>query len=91
MYIMEAICVKLDKQLLRNIDENMKECHYTTRTDFVREAIRDKLRELEKEKAIKKLEQYFGSAKMKISDEEHEKIREKVAREYAKKFGISLE
>ena len=32
-----------------------------------------------------------GSAKVRTSDEELEKIREEVAREYAKKFNIKLD
>jgi len=88
---MDAICVKLDENILKSIDGNMREHHYTTRTDFIREAIRDKLKELEKEKAIKKLEKFLGSAKTKVSDKRHEEIRKEVAIEYAKKFGIALD
>jgi len=44
---MEAICVKLDDRILKSVDSSMKRFNYTTRTDFIREAIRDKLRELE--------------------------------------------
>lgn len=40
---------------------------------------------------LKALEKFKGSAKVKTSDEEFEKIREEVGREYAKKFGIKLD
>jgi metal-responsive CopG/Arc/MetJ family transcriptional regulator len=85
---MEAICVRLDERILKNIDSSMKNFNYTTRTDFIREAIRDKLRELEKENAIKDFKKFMGSAKSSVSDKKHEEIREEVAKEYAKKFGI---
>ncbi|MCX6710576.1 MAG: ribbon-helix-helix domain-containing protein [Candidatus Woesearchaeota archaeon] len=85
---MEAICVKLDERILKNIDLSMKNFNYTTRTDFIREAIRDKLSELEKESAIKDFKKFMGSAKSSVSDERHEQIREEVAKEYAKKFGL---
>ena len=88
---MEAICVKLDKGILRNLDSSMKKFNYTTRTDFIREAIRDKLRELEKDRAIMEFKKFMGAAKTHVSDKRHEEIKEEVGREYAKKFGIKLD
>jgi metal-responsive CopG/Arc/MetJ family transcriptional regulator len=88
MYYMEAVCVKLDHRTLKNLDSCIKENNYTTRTDFIREAIRDKLRELEKDNAIKELKRFMGSSKRKVSDKRHEEIREEVTKEYAKKFGL---
>lgn len=88
---MEAICVKLDKGIMKTIDDVAKEFHYTTRTDFIREAIRSKIEELQRKRAIKNLEKYFGASKIKTTDKEHERIREEVGREYAKKFGIGLD
>ncbi len=87
---MEAICVKLDERILKNMDTSLKKHNFSTRTDFVREAIRDKLRALEKEKAIKKLEKYFGAAKIKVSDKRHREIRKEVSKEFAKKFEMNL-
>ena len=43
---MEAVCVKMDENLLKNMDKTMKENNYTTRTEFIRESIRDKIKEL---------------------------------------------
>ena len=91
MYDMEAVCVKLDDGTLRNLDASLKEHNYTTRTDFIREAIRDKLRQFEKEEAIKKLEKYLGWSKTRTSDEKLHKIRDEVFREMAKKHGIKLD
>lgn len=88
---MEAICVKLDEKILKNLDNNLKQHNFSTRTDFIREAIRDKLRLLEKEKAIRTLEKYFGAAKVKVSDKRHHQIREEVSKKFAKKFGIKLD
>lgn len=88
---MEAVCVKLDDGVLKNIDFSVKKNNFTTRTDFIREAIRDKLRMLEKERAIKKLERFLGAAKVKVSDKRHEEVRREVVKKYAKKFGLDLE
>lgn len=88
---MEAVCVKLDDRILKNIELSIKNNNYSTKTDFIREAIRDKLRELEKDRAMQELKKFMGAAKVHVSAERHEQIREEVAKEYAKKFGIKLE
>ncbi len=88
---MEAICVKLDDKILKNVDSSIKKFNYSTRTDFIREAIRDKLRKLEKDRAINEFKKFMGIAKAHVSDNRHEKIKEEVAKEYAKKFGIRLD
>jgi len=40
---------------------------------------------------IEQLRKFKGSAKFQTTDEQREKIREEVGREYAKKFGIKLD
>ena len=87
---MEAINLKLEKGLLKKIDEAVKKHAYSTRTEFIRESIRRKLTDLEKEEAIKKLTAFKGSlkGKAKMSDEE---ARERAGRAMAKKFGIKLD
>ncbi|MFH1506390.1 MAG: ribbon-helix-helix domain-containing protein [archaeon] len=88
---MEAVCVKFDENLLRKMEEVMKENNYVTKTEFIRDAIRDKITGLNKNKAIAVFEKYFGTAKTHTSDEELHVIREKVSREFAKKHGIDLD
>lgn len=85
---MEAICVKLDKGIIREINEIAKEFHYSTRTDFIREAIRSKIEELEKKRALKNLEKYFGASKIKTTDADLERAREEVGKEIMKEFGL---
>ncbi|MGA2130235.1 MAG: ribbon-helix-helix domain-containing protein [Candidatus Pacearchaeota archaeon] len=43
---METISLKLEKAFLQEIEKVMKKHNYTTKTEFIREAIRDKLKEL---------------------------------------------
>ena len=88
--MMTTIYVKLDKVTLRKIDENLGN-KYATREDFIRAAIKEKLRKLEKESAIRELEKNLGAAKTKVSDKRHEEIREEVTRKHAKKFGLGLD
>ena len=86
---MEAICVKLDTRILKNIDEKIKKFNYSTRTDFIREAIRSKISELEKDQALKKIAEFRGKFKgsSKLSDEEARLV---ASQELAKKFGMKL-
>jgi len=87
---MESITIKVEDNLAKEMDSAMKR-DYSTKTEFVREAIRDKLKEIRKEKAIDDLRKYFGKAKTKTTYAEERKIRENVGKEFAKKFGIKLD
>ena len=44
---MENISLKLEKDFLRLVEKIMKRHNYMTKTEFIREAIRDKISELE--------------------------------------------
>lgn len=87
---MESITLKVDTGLAKAMKKAMKP-KYATKTEFIREAIRDKITKAEKEEALKNLEKYFGTgAHHKTTYEEERVIREKVGREYAKRHGIDL-
>ena len=45
---MESISLKLDRKLLQRMEAVMETHHYSTKTEFVREAIRDKMQKLDK-------------------------------------------
>ena len=87
---MEAISLKLENSFSHDIEKFMKKHRYTTKTEFIREAIRDKLKVIRKENALEELKKYFGKAKAKTSYEEERKIREEVSKKFAKKFGVNL-
>ena len=87
---MESITIKVDKGLAQKMEMAMKP-DYSTKTEFIREAIRDKLEDLEKKRLIEHFKKYVGKANVKVSDERLREIREQVGREYAKKFGIDLD
>ncbi len=65
----------MEESLLNEIDSRMKKHNYSTRTEFIREAIRSKLTNLEKEEAIKKLAAFKGSLH---SDKTDKEIRDAV-------------
>ena len=78
---MEAISLKLEDSFLEDIEDVMKKHRYTTKTEFIREAIRDKIKELEKEDLLLKARKLYGASKRKTSDEDLHKAREKAFRE----------
>ena len=86
---MESITIKVDERLLKEIN-NCTKLEYSTKTEFIRAAIRDKIKTLNKEKAMTDLLKQFGKSKSKTTNTEERKIREKVGKEFAKKFGIDL-
>ncbi len=63
---MESITIKVETNLAKEIDQAMKS-DYSTKTEFIREAIRDKIKEIKKERALYELKKYFGKAKIKTS------------------------
>ncbi len=87
---MESITIKVDKGLAQKMEQEMKPL-YATKTEFIREAIRDKLKDMEKKRLMEHFKKYFGKAKVKTTYEEERKIREQVGRELAKEWGISLD
>ena len=85
---MEAISLKVEEDFLKDIEGTMKKHRYTTKTEFIREAIRDKVRQLEKEEMLLKIRKLYGSSKRKTTDKQIHKAREKAFRELEKEYGI---
>ena len=88
---METVSFKLHEDVLKKIDTILGPLNFNNRTEFIREAVREKLNSIETEKFMKRLAQHKGAAKVKISDEKLREIKEGAARKYAEKFGIFLE
>ncbi len=87
---METVSLKMDEGLLHEIDSKLEENRYSTRTEFIRDAIRIRLSNLEKEKVIRKLAAFKGSLKGKAKMSEKEASK-KASSAIAKKFGINLD
>ena len=75
---MDVISLKLDERMLKNVDKSLKKHNFSTRTEFIRTAIRDKLQELDKESLLQEFLKLQGSKKTRTSDEELRNIREQV-------------
>ena len=87
---METITFKIQEDIVKKIDAILKPLHFSNRTEFIRESVREKLNAIEKDAVVQHLLAFKGAAKKKISDKDLHKIRDKVSSEYAKKFGIRL-
>ena len=87
---METISLKMEKNLLDDIDRTLKENRYATRTEFIRDAIRHKLSDMEKQEIFRKLDSLKGclKGKAKMSDE---KAGELAFQEIAKRLGVKLD
>ena len=70
----------------------MKEKHYSTKTEFVREAIREKMNHLEKMEALAHLDRLYGISKRRTTDADLHRAREKVFDDLEKEFhGVEKE
>ena len=85
---MQAITIKMEDRLLEELVQKLEGHRYSTRTEFIRDAIREKLSELEKEEILRNLSQLKGSSKRKTSDAELHAARDKAFKMFEKKFNI---
>jgi len=85
---MEAVSLKLGDSFLKDMEKAMKKHRYSTKTEFIREAIREKLRDLEKEEALMRVRKLYGAGtgKRKITDADIHRAGEEVFKEFEKKF-----
>lgn len=85
---MEAISLKLEENLLKEIDSKLSKHRYSTRTEFIRDAIRQRLSQLEKEALLRHVDLINGSSKRKTTDRDLHIAREKVFNEIEKKYHL---
>ncbi|MBU2638147.1 MAG: ribbon-helix-helix domain-containing protein [Nanoarchaeota archaeon] len=89
---MEAVCIKMEHKIMQEMETCIEEENYSTKTEFIREAVREKIKAIRKERALRMLEANFGKGgKSKYTDAEFERLREKVAEEYLKKRDLILD
>ena len=82
----EMISLKLEDGFLNNIDAIVKKEGYQSRTEFIRNALREKVEASKLREAMVKLAHLKGASKKKTSDEELERIREKAFEEIDKRI-----
>ncbi len=82
--VTEMITVKLDNRFLGDIDTVVKKEGYQNRTEFIRNALREKVEDSKLKQAMIEIAHLKGASKKKTNDEELHKIREKVFKEFEK-------
>jgi len=75
--VTEMITVKLDDRFLGDIDSVVQKEGYQNRTEFIRNALREKVEESKLKEAMTSIAHLKGAAKKKTTPEEFEKIRER--------------
>ena len=83
---MEAISLKLDGAILTEIDRKLARYRYSTRTEFIRDAIRSRLSELEKGELLKEVERFYCASKRKTTDKQLHEAGEAAFKELEKSF-----
>ena len=78
---MQVVSIKFQEPILEKIDKSIIKNNFNSRTEFIREAVRDKLTELEKETLLKKFIGYKGKGKTKTTDKEWRRVREEYSKE----------
>ena len=81
---MKTISLKMEESLLDEIDKSLTKNRYSTRTEFIRSAIRRKLSDQEKEELKKHIASLVGISKRKTTDEMLHKAREEAFEELEK-------
>jgi metal-responsive CopG/Arc/MetJ family transcriptional regulator len=84
---MEAISLKLDKNMLHNIDNSLGQNNYSTRTEFIRDAIRDKLNHVKRKELAEEFLKYQGKSKKTTTNHQNKKTAEKALNELAEEMG----
>lgn len=84
--VTEMITVKLEDTFLADVDVVVEKEGYQNRTEFIRNALREKIEEARLREAIMEIAHLKGAAKKKTSDKEYEKIREKAFEEISKRI-----
>lgn len=89
---MEIVGIRFKENVLNKIDKNIEKHNFNSRTEFIREAVRDKLESLDKEDLIKEFIKFRGKAKNKTTYEHNRKTKEDVSKELKKeldkRFGL---
>jgi metal-responsive CopG/Arc/MetJ family transcriptional regulator len=67
---MQSISVKFTEEVIKKVDSSIKEFNYNSRTEFIRDAIRFKLEDLEKKKLVEEFLKLKGSMVKKAKDDD---------------------
>jgi Arc/MetJ-type ribon-helix-helix transcriptional regulator len=93
---MESITIKVDKSFAKEMEKAMKPM-YATKSEFIRDAIRDKVVRIKHHDALEEYRRKLASWREKFGEpkkttyKREREIRETVGRAFAKKFGVDID
>ena len=73
--VTEMITLKLESKFLKEIDSVAKKNNYHNRTEFIRNALREKVDETKLKQAMQSIVHLRGASKKKTTEEEYERAR----------------
>lgn len=79
---MENVSVKFQEDVLKRMDKCIEQNNFNSRTEFIREAVRDKLSSLSRDEIINEFLKFKGKSKIKTTDEDDRIVREQVSKEF---------
>lgn len=85
----ELVTFKMEHKFLQEVDKTSKEAGFQSRTEFIRNALREKVEEAKLKKAMMEIAHLKGASKKKTTDEELHRAREKLSEqlsEHPEKF-----
>ncbi|MBU1975387.1 MAG: ribbon-helix-helix domain-containing protein [Nanoarchaeota archaeon] len=77
---MEAISIRFQENILKKMDKTIRKNNFNSRTEFIREAVREKLTDVERAYAINEFFKLYGKGKPKTNLSDRQ-IREIVSKE----------
>ena len=78
---MEVVSVKFQEGILKKIDDSIHQHNFNSRTEFIREAIRDKLNCLNRDQLINEFFCFNGKSKKKTTFKENKRTKEEVSKD----------
>lgn len=73
----ENVSLKMEERFVKLLEKVMKKHNYMTKTEFIREAIREKIATLEREEMLRAIDRIHGSSRRTTSDEDLHKARDR--------------
>jgi hypothetical protein len=81
---MRSITLKVENAFAREIQKALTP-DYSTKTEFIREAIRDKIASIRRERILRAV---WGKSPKRVSDKTLRQAREAVGKEYLERYGL---
>ncbi len=80
----ELVTFKMEHSFLEDVDKTAKKAGFHSRTEFIRNALRERVEEIKLKQAMIELGKSRGKAARATTDNERAKIRDKVFEEFEK-------